>query len=50
MSSPKADAQFLRGVLVVLLFATAVSFAGAVFSLLAVPSPPAAMTISYAAP
>jgi hypothetical protein len=47
MSTPIADAGFLRGVFAALLFATATCGAGVVFALIAVPSPPVGMTISF---
>jgi hypothetical protein len=47
MSSPIADLRFLRGVFAALIFATATCAAGTVYTLLAVPSPPAGMTISF---
>jgi hypothetical protein len=46
-STPIADAGFLRGVFAALLFATATCGAGVVFALIAVPSPPVGMTISF---
>jgi hypothetical protein len=41
-----ADVRFLRGVFAGLVFATGVSAAGLIYTLLAVPSPPAGMIIS----
>jgi hypothetical protein len=42
VSSQIADVRFLRGVFAALIFATATCAAGAVYTLVAVPSPPAA--------
>jgi uncharacterized protein involved in exopolysaccharide biosynthesis len=50
MSNLKADGQFLRKVFAILIFATMVCLAGVVFTLLAIPSPPASMSVSYYAP
>jgi hypothetical protein len=47
MSGPIADARFLRGVFAGLVFATGMSAVGVIYTLLAVPSPPAEMIISY---
>ena len=47
MSTPIADARFLRGVFAGLVFATGMSAVGVIYALLAVPSPPAEMIISY---
>jgi hypothetical protein len=46
MSSLEVDAKFFRGVLVLLVFATAVSCAGVVLAVLTAPSPPAAVSVS----
>jgi xanthosine utilization system XapX-like protein len=47
MSSPVADARFLRGVFAGLVFSTGMCAVGVIYTLLAVPSPPAGMIISY---
>ena len=47
MSDQIADVRFLRGVFAALIFATATCAAGALYTLLAVPSPPAGMVLSY---
>ena len=47
MSAPIVDVRFLRGVFIGLVLATVMSFAGLVYALLAVPSPPAGMTLSF---
>jgi hypothetical protein len=47
MSTPIADGRFLRGVFAGLVFATGMCAAGVIYTLLAVPSPPAGMIISY---
>jgi hypothetical protein len=46
MPSQIADVRFLRGVFAALIFATATCAAGALYTLLAVPSPPAGVIIS----
>ena len=46
MSSQIADVRFLHGVFAALIFATATCAAVAVYTLLAVPAPPAGMIIS----
>ena len=50
MSFLIADAHFLRGVVAGLAVATALSGAAAVFAVLAVPSPPAVMTVTFQSP
>ena len=47
MSTQIADARFLRGVFAGLVFATVMCAAGVIYTLLAVPTPPAGMIISY---
>ena len=47
MSFLVVDARFFRGVFAGLVLATALSGAGMVYALVAVPSPPAVMTVSY---
>jgi hypothetical protein len=47
VSTPIADVRFLRGVFAGLLFTTGMCAAGVIYTLLAVPSPPAEMIISY---
>jgi hypothetical protein len=47
MSTPIADVRFLRGVFAGLVFATGMCAAGVIYTLLALPSPPAGMIISY---
>jgi hypothetical protein len=47
MSAPIVDVRFLRGVFIGLVLATVMSFAGLVYALLAVPSPPPGMTLSF---
>jgi hypothetical protein len=42
-----ADVRFLRGVFTGLVFATGMSAAGLMYTLLGVPSPPAELIISY---
>jgi hypothetical protein len=50
MSFLVADAHFLRGVVAGLAVATALSCAGMIFAVLAVPSPPAVMTVTFQSP
>jgi hypothetical protein len=47
MSTPIADVRFLRGIFAGLMFATGMCVAGVIYTLMAVPSPPAGMTISF---
>jgi hypothetical protein len=47
MSAPIVDVRFLRRVFASLVFATAMCVAGVIYALLAVPAPPAGMTISF---
>jgi hypothetical protein len=47
MSAPIADVRFLRRVFAGLVFATAMCVAALIYALLAVPPPPAGMTISF---
>jgi hypothetical protein len=50
MSFLIADAHFFRGVVAGLVVATALSGAGMVFAMLAVPAPPAVMTVTFQSP
>jgi xanthosine utilization system XapX-like protein len=47
VSSPIADAQFFRGVFAGLVFATGMCAVGVIYALIAVPSPPAGMAVSF---
>jgi hypothetical protein len=47
VSTQFADVRFLRGVFAGLVFATGMCAAGVIYTLVAVPSPPAGMIISY---
>jgi len=47
VSTPIADVRFFRGVFAGLVFANAMCAAGVIYTLLAVPSSPAALIISY---
>ena len=47
MSAQIADVRFLRGIFAGLVFATGMCAAGVIYTLWAVPSPPAGMIISY---
>jgi hypothetical protein len=47
VSTPIADARFLRGVFAGLVFATGMCATGVIYALLAVPPPQAGMIISY---
>lgn len=50
MSFPVSDARFYRGVFAGLALATALSGAGMVYALVAVPSPSAVMMVTYQSP
>jgi xanthosine utilization system XapX-like protein len=46
VSTPIADVRFLRGIFAALVFATGMCVVGVIYTLLAVPSPPAGIVIS----
>jgi hypothetical protein len=50
MSFLVTDAHFFRGVVAGLVVATALSGAGMIFAVLAVPPPPAVMTVTFQSP